>query len=187
MAIKKDKKLKRILNSRKMYLLLLIPLIFYRYLDRMILNEPKHFLFIKFFIAIVVIISIIISRYKKFKDYYSNLVKNANWIEYVLYFGGFCITAMLFQAFISIPLYLILIQQSQKNEIEYFNCEITNITTTGFDKIYFDFKGSNCVGDFNAKNNSREDLLKNYYLEVGAKKSFGNTYVLTGLELRLKQ
>ncbi len=184
MKIVKDKKLNKLLKSKRSYLLILLLIVAYLFLDDRILNEPMWWVWIKISVAAILIALFLHSRYKKFKEYYIGLLKNLEWIEYLIYSVGLSFAVILLQAVLSIPVYLIVIIQSEKSETEYFSCRITNVVTTGIDKIQYQFKTSKHSNYFNVNGHNRKELIEDYYLEAAVKKSFGDVYVLKSLQLQ---
>lgn len=183
MQIRKDKKLRRILNSKRTYLILLLPVITYYFLDTQILNEPVNLISLKALISAIVLILFLYARYTKFKEYYVEFIKQMRFLDSLICLAGLLFTGIILQAIISIPLYLFIIAKAQKSDTEYFDCKIRNVVTTGIDKIHFEFKGERYSRNFNTAGYSRKELLNNYHLEIAVKKSIANMYVLENLQI----
>lgn len=181
--VRKDKKLIRILNSKRTYLILLLPVIAYYLLDAKILNEPVNLILLKALISAAILILFLYARYTKFKEYYIEFIKQMRFLDSLICLTGLLFTGIILQAIISIPLYLFVIAKAQKSDTEYFDCKIRNVVTTGADKIHFEFKGKRYSQKFNTAGYSRKELLNSYHLKVAVKKSIANMYVLENLKL----
>lgn len=179
-----DKKLISFLNSRKTYLAILVLSVIYLFLDDSVLNEPFALKISKWVIAIFFTLVVCYSRFLKFKAYYSRKIR-----DFIFIISALFITALFtifFQAILSILTNLTIILFSTNSQVEYRKCPITNVITTGIDKVHFIFEGQKYSRYFEVNEHTREELINNFHLQVGLKKSIGNSYYLESLELQEK-
>ena len=81
--------------------------------------------------AIIIVLTFCYSRFTKFKEYYTKTINDiVSIISVILVISLFIIFS---QALLSIPTNLVIKLYSKNNEVEYQNCEIQNVITTGVD------------------------------------------------------
>lgn len=183
---KKDTNLLKALNSKITYVLLLAIILIFSFLDDKILNEPQILIFTEYLIAAVAVFVFLFSRVKKFPVYYKQLIKGLVKVDIIIVIAGIVISTIILKAVLSISTSVMIRIYSKKNPVEYYNCDIKNVITTNVDKVHFIFLNKKYSRYFNVNGYERRDLIDNYYLRVGVKKSLFNTYYLESADLQIK-
>lgn len=184
LKIHKDSKLNSVLNSRKTYLIILFLLIIYLFQDDRILNEPLAFLTIRYVLASLIVLIFCYSRFIKFKRYYEKKMKDTVFIVSAILI---IILSIIFcQAILSIPSNFFIKLYAKNSETEYYKCKIQNVVTTKVDKVHFIFLNRTYSRYLNIKDYFRKDLIDNYWLVIGVKKSIANSFCLESMQLEEK-
>lgn len=181
MKISKDTKLNKLLNSRKLYLVILGLIVIYVFIDDKILNEPNSFVIARWTLSTAIVLTFCYSRFAKFKEYYLKLMKSATTVSFSVILISLSI--IIFQAVFSIPVDLLIKFYARDSQVEYQKCPINNVVTTGIDKVHFIFLNKTYSQYFETNGHTRKELISNYYLLVGVKKSIGDSYCLESLKL----
>ena len=179
-----DYKLKILLNSRKTYLIILLLLAVYFVQGDNVLNEPWLFFCIKLFLALTAVSIFCYIRFRKFRQYYLRKIKDKFFAIATII--GLSLAIIWLQTILSIPMNLIISFYSRNNEVEYHNCRIQNVITTGFDKIHFVFLNKQYSRYFSLDGHTRRELIDNYWLTIAVKKSIAGTYYLEKIGLQAK-
>ncbi len=181
---KQDLAFEKVVNSKLTYIVLLILVVVYLYSDDRILNIPIVFFWSKFFFIIVFFSILLRWRYTKYKSYYVQKIRDK-----VVVIGSivvFLIFSMIFQGILNIPLNYIVKNEVKNKLVEVYNCKITNVITTGTDKIHFLFKKKRYSRYFNVNNYEKRELIDDCYLQLKVQKSFWNIYYVNGMEIKQK-
>lgn len=180
----KDTYFENLLNSKYMYLIMLILVVLYLYGDDKVLNLPKSLFIIKFCISLIILIIFLYTRFKKFEDYYRRKFKDKVYLFSLIF--GLLLFSFIFQSFFNIPINYLIKYSAKKNSIETFDCDITNAVTTNIDKIHFKFLNEKYSRYYNINDYEREDLIKNYKLVLKVQPSIFNTYYINEMNLEKK-
>jgi hypothetical protein len=181
---KKDNRLNNILNSRKTYLIILLLLLVYLFLDDRILNEPLSFKITKYILAAFIVLAFCYSRFVKFRQYYQRKFKDKVFvIGAVLIISLFTIFV---EAILTIPTNFFIRLNAKNNPVEYYECQIRNVVTTGIDKVHFIFLDRRYSRYVDLNGRSRKELINNYLLVVGVKRSIANSFYLESAQLKEK-
>lgn len=184
MKIQKDHRLNNFLNSRKTYLVLLLLLLVYLFLDDRILNEPFGFTITRYLLACVAVLAFCYSRVVKYRQYYQRKFKDKIFIiAAVLIISLFTIFV---QAILSIPTSFLIKLYAKNNPTEYYECKIKNVVTTDIDKVHFIFLNRRYSRYVDLDGQSRKELINNYWLVVGVKRSIANSFYLESVQLKEK-
>ena len=177
----KDIYFENLLNSKYMYLIMLILVILYLYGDDKVLNMPKYLFVIKFIICLNILIIFLYSRFKKFKDYYKRKFKDKIYLTALLI--GVIVFSLIFQSFLNIPINFLVKNFSKSDRVEVFDCEITNAITTNIDKIHFRFLNEEYSRYYNINEYERIDLIQNHKLVLKVQPSIFNTYYIKEMNI----
>lgn len=108
--VRKDVRLIILFKSRGIYVLILALVMVYLFQDKRILNEPFYLFLIRSILALGIIVLVFLPRFRKYRT----------------------------QSILSIPLNFVILKYSEKSNLEYYDCRITNADISR-DKIDFRF------------------------------------------------
>ena len=182
---KKDTHLQKILNSRMTYIALLGLVLLYRFQDDRILNIPTRIFIITLAVSFFAVMLFLLLRFRAYTEYYKRKLNDKIYIAVLILV--IVIFSFLLQGIISIPLNVLIKRNSVDSLTETFECPISNVITTGTDKIHFVFMGSTYSRYFEVNGFDRKDLIEHYILEIEAKKSLWDTYYIERMSLKKKQ
>jgi len=183
-VIKKDTHLKRILNSRMTYLTLLGLSLLYLFQDDRVLNIPTSIFIITLSVAFLALVLFLLFRFRTYREYYKRKFKDKIYVASLILVV--VIFSFILQGIVSIPLNVLIKRNSLDSPIETFECPISNVVTTGIDKIHFVFLGKTYSRYFEVNGLDSKDLIHNYIMEVKVKKSLWDTYFIERMSLKKK-
>ncbi|UAY52049.1 hypothetical protein [Ferruginibacter albus] len=178
---KKDRFVFKLLNSRKFYLVVLVFILWYLFQSCRVLNEPAYFFVSRLGIALVLIISFCLNRYRKFETYYARKIKDKVYVAALIIEIAFY--SLLFSFILDIPFNILVKTFAKENKIESFDCRITNVEQGKYDYIHFVFLDRKYSRPFDFGSQDRKEILANDYLHIEARRSLLNTYYIESMEL----
>lgn len=182
--IKKDASLIKFFNSKAIYVLIFLALLVYLFQDAKILNRPFYLVFILYLIALGIVILIFIFRYRKYRQYYTQEIREFLFLDKIILITGVVLLVIVIESILSIPVDFAIKKYSKAESIAYYDCKITNVITTGVDKIHFIFLDRRYSRYFNVNGFSRRELIDNYYIELEVRQSIFNTYYIESMSLK---
>lgn len=178
---KTDRGLTKLLESKMLYLILLMVVFIYLYFDSRVINTPRWILKLEFALTILVLIGISIARYFRFRDYYRRKFKDAIFLIAFCFFFGLLL--FLGRAVLRIPVDLYFVYMARNSPIERVECEILNVTTLKIDKITYRFNGVSYWRYVSLKGLSRADVLENHRVLLSVKLSAHGAYYIENFQI----
>jgi|GEM_PF-2490161 hypothetical protein len=179
--IKRDIFLNKFLNSKLNIIILLVGVLIYNFERNRILNTPKWLTILLILLTFSTILIFLFFRYRKFKEYYKSRLKDKFYVSgFVL---GILIFTLICQSFFWIPLNYYIKFKSKNNEQMEFRSEITNVFTTGYNRIDYSFKREIYSAYLDLTLYDKKELTDKYYLLIKAKKSIFGIYYVNSFEI----
>ena len=179
--IKKDKKFFKFINSRFLYISLLILLLVYIYTDNVI-NYPLCIKVISYIIALIFVVGVFVWRYKKYQSYYQKRIKQEKYfvIKTLIVALFFC---LLLRLYLFIPMNAFLRYASKSNPIEYKEVQLNLLAVGRRSKPYnvsYRFNGQIYFANVNLSSSDRE----NGYIKVklNIRESLFGTYCVEKID-----
>jgi hypothetical protein len=183
--IKRDIFLNKFLNSKLNIIILLVGVLIYNFERNRILNTPKWLTILLILLTFSTILIFLFFRYRKFKEYYKSRFKDKFYVSgFVL---GILIFTLICQSFFWIPLNYYIKFKSKNNEQMEFRSEITNVFTTGYNRIDYSFKREIYSAYLDLTLYDKKELTDKYYLLIKAKKSIFGIYYVNSFEINNKK
>jgi hypothetical protein len=180
----KDSWLNDFLKSPSLYLVILCIVLIYLFQDDSILNEPPFLFWIRVVLGFIITLIFCYTRFIKFKEYYKRKIGDKVYLVFIAI--GITFVTILLQTVFAIPTSAMLKYYAKQKPMIFYSCPIKNIITTKIDKVHFIFLDKRYSRYFDIQNHERKDLIANYYLKIGVRKSILNTYYLESMELEKK-
>lgn len=178
---RKDILIEKILKSKATYFALLLILLVYLFFDDKILKYPSWYLASKWSAALLITGMLFIHRINCYREYYKSKSKDVYFIinaALTLIWSTFFISLL-----INIPVSYYLKETAKNSPLEYKTCEIKNAINNRGERIAFIFEGKTYTRRYDIGSLKREDILKNYYMQIGIRKSKWGTYYLATMKL----
>lgn len=179
--MKKDILSEKILRSKTIYWVLLLILLAYLINDDKILNYPKWYSISKWGGALLTAGIFTILRISKYREYYKkNLRQTSFLISFIL---TIALSSFFISLLINTPVSYYLKSVAKHNPIEYKLCPIKNFVAKSQDQITFSFEGKTYTRYKQTQDIERNEVLRNYSLEIGVRKAAWGTYSLETMQL----
>lgn len=179
--MKKDILSEKILRSKTIYWVLLLILLAYLINDSEILNYPFGYTVSKWGIATLITGLFTIIRISNYREYYKQSLRKTSFIiSFVL---TMVLSIFFLSLLINIPVSYYLKGTAKHNPIEYKLCPIKNFVAKSRDQITFSFEGKTYTRYKQTQDIERNEVLRNYSLEIGVRKAAWGTYSLETMQL----
>lgn len=179
--LKIDRGLTKLLELKMLYVIILIVVFIYLYIDSRVINVPRWILRLEFILSILVLIVISMARYFRFRDYYRRKFKDPIFlVAFGLFFGLF---VFLGRAVLRIPVALYFVQMAQGSRIEHVECQILNISTLKIDKITYRFNDESYWRYTSLKGLNQTEILNNHKVLLSVKLSAYGAYYIEDFQI----
>lgn len=178
---KTDKAITKLLESKILYLVLLVLAFMYLYLDSRVINVPRWIYQLEFVVSFLALTGVSLARYFKFRDYYRRQFKDA---IFLIAFSLFLVLLLfLGRAVLRIPVAAYLTYVAKDSPIEQVECEIVNVSTLKIDKITYRFNKESYWRYISLNGLSRTQILKNYKVLLSARLSTYGAYLIEDFQM----
>ncbi|HLP37071.1 hypothetical protein [Lacibacter sp.] len=182
---KKDMFVVRLLNGRRLYLIILAFIILYLVTSSKILNFPGFLSLACLILSFLVIIVFMYVRYRYYKEYYLRKFRDKfyvlGFVVGIIFFSG------LFQFALRVPINLLIAQSATSSACEYYDCRIKSVNTIGYDKISFIFLDKRYSRYYSIAGYDLQQLKSSYVIKLEVKKSILDSYLIESFELTTRK